>query len=148
MAGQWVNGKCVPYTKENPKVTTYEKEEPDAVEIQQYRDELEALLALPPHSDPTKAIERTKRCADLLQAITNSNSSVGMSTPDVVRVLHESFFSIAYKQGIEEGKRQTQQQSNNCEICAERRRRNREAAAQARKRIKLEKGEDESDDSS
>jgi hypothetical protein len=148
MAGRWVNGTCVPYTKENPKVTTYEKDEDDPVLVQMAKDELEAVLALPMPTDPTKAIQRTKKCADLLQTITNSQTSSGMSTPDVVRVLHESFFAIAYKQGVEEGKRQTQQQSHNCEICAERRRRNREAAAQARKRIKLEKGEDDSDVSS
>ena len=146
MAGRWVNGVCQPYTKENPKKTTTE-DDLDPQEIQEARDTLEAILATPVPTDPAEAIKRTKRCADLLQVITSSQTSTFMSTPDVVRALHESFFAIAYKQGLEEGKRQSRQESHNCEICAERRRRNREAAAQARKRIKLEQGDEESGDS-
>jgi hypothetical protein len=146
MAGRWENGVCMPYTKENPKKTTTESDL-DSEEIQEARDTLEAILATSAPTDPSKAIERTKRCADLLQVITRSQTSTFISTPDVVRALHESFFAIAYKQGLEEGKRQSKQESHNCEICAERRRRNREAAAQARKRIKLEKGEEESEES-
>jgi hypothetical protein len=65
-----------------------------------------------------------------------------MHTSDVVRVLHESFFSIAYKQGVEDGKRQSTK-TTNCEVCAERRRRNREAAALARKRQKFLEESDE-----
>ena len=139
MAGKWINGKCIPYSKA-------EVDEDGEAErqrmIRETRFELEELLRTPAPPEPIAALTRTKQCADLLQTIVNSKPTTEMHTSDVVRVLHESFFAIAYKQGVEDGKRQSAKLSD-CEVCAERRRRNREAAALARKRQKFEQESDE-----
>lgn len=112
-----------------------------------YKEDLQTLLASPTPTDPAKVVERAKKTADLLQLITNAQSLHEMNQTDVIKILHESFFSIAYKQGLEEGRRQVQQINTKCEVCAERRRRNREAAAAARKRQRGEvEDEDDSED--
>jgi len=139
MAGKWINGKCVPYNKEELDA---EGEADRQRFIRETRFELEELLRTPEPPEPIAKLNRTKQCADLLQTIVNSKPTTEMHTTDVVRVLHESFFSIAYKQGVEDGKRQSAKLSD-CEVCAERRRRNREAAALARKRQKLDQDSEE-----
>jgi hypothetical protein len=126
MAGRWQGVHAISWQEE-------ERQREQSL-LDGYKDELQGLLASPLPSDPSKVVERAKKTADLLQLITNAQSLHEMNQTDVIKILHESFFSIAYKQGLEEGRRQVQQISTKCEVCAERRRRNREAAALARKR--------------
>jgi hypothetical protein len=137
MAGRWVDGK----------VHTWQEEQRIMEQglLDGYKEDLQTLLATPLPTEPAKVVERAKKTADLLQLITDAQSLHEMNQTDVIKILHESFFSIAYKQGLEEGRRQVQQINTKCEVCAERRKRNREAAAAARKR---QRGEvDEEDDS-
>jgi hypothetical protein len=137
MAGKWISGK----------ILTWEEEERmrDESLLDGYKRELQELLSEPLPTDSAKVVERGKKTADLLQLITDSQSLHELKQTDVIKILHESFFSIAYKQGVEEGRRQVAQTNTKCEVCAERRRRNREAAAAARKRARGE-DEDESDE--
>lgn len=135
MPKQWVLGNILPWQEEERRR--------DETLLDGYREDLKILLATPLPSDPTKLLERHKQMADLLQLITSAQSLHEMNQADVIKILHESFFSIAYKQGLEEGRRQVQQINTKCEVCAERRRRNREAAAAARKRQRDEAGEEE-----
>lgn len=114
--------------------------------VESYREDLQELLSQPIPTEPGKVVERAKKTADLLQLITDTQSLHEMNQTDVIKILHESFFSIAYKQGVEEGRRQVQQINTKCEVCAERRRRNREAAAAARKRQRGE-ADDEDEES-
>jgi hypothetical protein len=137
MAGHWVGGKIVTWEEEQRKL--------EQSLLDGYKEDLQVLLASPNPTDPAKVVERAKKTADLLQLITNTESLYEMKQTDVIKILHESFFSIAYKQGLEEGRRQVQQINTKCEVCAERRRRNREAAALARKRQRGEVDEDEED---
>jgi len=126
MAGKWVLGKVTSWEEEKRKM--------EQSLLDGYKEDLQCLLASPTPTDPAKVVERARKTADLLQLITNAQSLHEMNQTDVIKILHESFFSIAYKQGLEEGRRQVQQINTKCEVCAERRRRNREAAALARKR--------------
>jgi len=135
MAGRWVLGKVMSWQEE--------ERQRELSLLDSYKEDLQEVLSSPLPTDPAKVVERAKKTADLLQLITSAQSLHEMNQADVIKILHESFFSIAYKQGLEEGKRQVQQISTKCEVCAERRRRNREAAAAARKR---QRGEADDDD--
>jgi hypothetical protein len=110
----------------------------DEAFLRESRTELQDILKEPKPQDPAKAIERTKRCADLLSMITDAQGPGPVTAADTIKIVHESFFAIAYKYGVEEGKRQATQTPSSCAVCAERRRRNREAAALARKRSRGE----------
>lgn len=139
MAGLFKDGKVISWQEHERQL--------QLTELESNKEELQTLLSSPLPTEPTKVVERAKKTADLLQVITNTQSLHEMSQTDVIKILHESFFSIAYKQGIEEGRRQVQQVNTKCEVCAERRKRNREAAAAARKRQRGEGGEDEEEES-
>ena len=120
----------------------------DEAFLEETRKELQDVLRESPPTDPVKAVQRTKRCADLLSMITDAQGPGPVTTTDTIKVLHETFFAIAYKYGLEEGRRQASQTPSSCAICTERRRRNREAAALARKRSRGEvDNESESGDS-
>jgi hypothetical protein len=138
MAGRWVDGKLHTWDEEKRLM--------EQSLLDGYKEDLQSLLASPVPTDPAKVVERAKKTADLLQLITDAQSLHEMNQTDVIKILHESFFSIAYKQGLEEGRRQVQQINTKCEVCAERRKRNREAAAAARRRMRGE-AEDEDEDS-
>jgi hypothetical protein len=138
MAGRWEGGKVHTWAEEQRIM--------EQGLLDGYKEDLQTLLSSPLPTDPAKVVERAKKTADLLQLITDTQSLHEMSQTDVIKILHESFFSIAYKQGLEEGRRQVQQINTKCEVCAERRRRNREAAAAARKRQRGEDEEESGDD--
>jgi hypothetical protein len=135
MAGRWIDGKHTSWEEEQRRM--------EQSELDGYKEDLQTLLSNPPPATPELVVARAKRTADLLQLITNRQSLHELNQTDVIKILHESFFSIAYKQGLEEGRRQVQQINTKCEVCAERRRRNREAAALARKRQRGEVDEEE-----
>lgn len=139
MAGRWVLGRPISWEEE-------ERARDQSI-LDGYKEELQLLLASPVPTEANKLVERNKKTADLLQLITNAQSLHELNQADVIKILHESFFSIAYKQGVEEGKRQVAQINTKCEVCDERRRRNREAAAAARKRQRGEAGDEDDDDS-
>jgi len=120
----------------------------DEAFLQDTRSELQDILREPTPKDPSKAIERTKRCADLLSMITDAQGPGPVTAADTIKILHETFFAIAYKYGVEEGKRQATQTPSSCAVCAERRRRNREAAALARKRSRGEVDDESESDNS
>jgi hypothetical protein len=103
------------------------------------KEELEEILAdKNPPTDINKALERTKRCADLLTVIIEHQKSKDVVETDILKIIYETFFYIAYKQGLTHGSIQTSQKQGHCEVCIERRKKNRIAAAEARKRSRGE----------
>jgi hypothetical protein len=103
------------------------------------REELDGILAdQTPPTDINKALQRTKRCADLLTVLIDHQKSKDVVETDILKLVYETLFYVAYKQGFSHGSIQTTQKQGQCEVCVERRKRNRIAAAEARKRSRGE----------